>query len=94
MRSTVLFQTASKRDLYWKIVKMGCCFGCFRKSDDLNEINQDHILWLQTSSTLTTGIRSDLHFSIGGTSYNSNEEPAVVTYARKLQEKADREKGM
>jgi hypothetical protein len=72
---------------------MGGCLGCFRKKDDLNEVNQDDILWLQTNSSLTTGIPSNLHFSIGGLSDMSGQEPAVVT-ARKAQEKAEREKGI
>ena len=71
---------------------MGCCFGCFRTKDDFNEINQDDILWLKTSSSLTTGIPSNLHFSIGGISNMSGQEPAVVTMAR-AREKAEREKG-
>ena len=70
---------------------MGCCLGCFRKTDDLNEINQDDILWLKSSSSLTTGIRSDVHFSIGGTS-NMSGEPSVVTMAQ-AREKAERKQG-
>ena len=72
---------------------MGGCCGCFRQPDDLNEVNQNDILWLQTSSSLTTAIPSNLHFSIGGLSNMSSQEPAVVTIARQAQEKADREKG-
>ncbi len=72
---------------------MGGCCGCFRKTDDLNEINQDDILWLKTPSSLTNGIPSNNHFSIGGLSNMSSQEPAVVTIARKAQEKADQEKG-
>jgi hypothetical protein len=72
---------------------MGGCCGCFRQPDDLNEINQDDILWLKTPSSLTTGTPSIVHFSIGGLSNMSSQEPAVVTIARKAQEKADQEKG-
>ena len=71
---------------------MGGCCGCFRKKDSLNEINQDDIFWLKSSSSLTSGFKSDMHFSIGGTS-NMSGEPAVVTYARKAQERTQREKG-
>ena len=73
---------------------MGGCCGCFEKKDDLNEVNQNDILWLQTSSSLTAGIPSNMHFSIGGLSNVSGQEPAAVTCARKAQEKLEREKGM